>query len=387
MRGLHLPCVLSSFFFLHAHGLRSTKDGTRRSFLEHEHAHPLSQVAGPLEIEGGDTSSDVPSLQNSNTGAGDQHETRGDFASLREEMQDLPFETDLPDVAYPAAHGVSNVTFSSIRASKKEKPFLWVHIHKAAGTFMCMMARQAGERVVKPQSNCNWAGHDRYKDIGHPERAVGCAQRKSIFLQNGFTWGQIERELWPADHCWNDFDYGIMLRQPMELVHSFLNYNLKYFSGNGRGSMRALERRLKIHPRLRRKLHIAAPQHFPEWLFLDNIVTRLLTNNLELPAGGLKPQHVVQAKDILKHFKVVAILEELPSASVSIFKSLGWPAHLASHVREKKLENPKDSMRFTPAEKRYLRWVNRWDIKLYNSYAGKTNTSSSLKSFANPRHR
>merc|ERR1712224_529133 len=176
-----------------------------------------------------------------------------------------------------------------------------------------------------------------YKDIGHRERAITCAQREKIFAQNGFTWGQIERELWPSDHCWGQFEYGIMLRQPLELMHSFLNYNLKFHGGNGRSSMRKLESLLKVHPRLRRKLHILAPRYFPEWLFLDNIVTRLLTNSLQVPAGKITPQHLMKAKQILKNFKVVAVLEELPSTGSSIFQSLSWPARMANHIREKKL--------------------------------------------------
>lgn len=384
MHGLDWSCVLIATLFLQANGIRDGKDEKKRSFRSSQQVrHPLDAGVGNASIE----LLNAPSLTDTNSLAKVLYDP-GEEVSLQDDMVDLPFSSDLFETN---ASIPTNVTMSlaSARLSNKQKPLLWIHIHKAAGTFMCMMAKRAGERIVRPQSNCNSAGpagHDRYKDVGHRERAVTCARRKKIFTQFGFTWGAIERELWPSDHCWNHFDYGIMLRQPLDLIHSYLNYNLKFHGGNGRASMKELERRLKWPPRLRKRLWIRAPARFPEWLFLDNIMTRLLTNSMEVPAGGLKVQHVVKAKQILEHFKVVAVLEELPSTGHEIFQTLGWPKEMASQIKEKKLHVARDRLHFTAAETKWLRYVNRHDIRLYNSFVGKRNTSSSLKSFARPHH-
>merc|ERR1712048_1191666 len=101
---------------------------------------------------------------------------------------------------------------------------LWVHIHKAAGTTMCALAKINGERVVKPNRNCNW-DFDGSIDI-LTTSTPSCKGRADHFNKNGYTWGQIERELYDGAIC-PDFDYGIMLRDPIKLRQSFAFYQLK----------------------------------------------------------------------------------------------------------------------------------------------------------------
>merc|ERR1719188_1095275 len=112
---------------------------------------------------------------------------------------------------------------------------------------MCWLAEdKAGERVVRPQANCNWRPRDGFKDSGYWADPPSCNERHMYFQRGGFTYGQIERELHPDDvNCGGHFGYGVFMREPIDLMHSFLNYNMQWINGQGRGVMNELRRRLQ----------------------------------------------------------------------------------------------------------------------------------------------
>merc|ERR1719277_1054136 len=153
-------------------------------------------------------------------------------------------------------------------------------------------------------------------------------------------------------------------------MHSFLNYNMHWGHGNGRGAMDVLRNRLQA----------AEPQscHLgqkPEWKGLDNFQTRLLANAFDVPAGKLTQQHADLARQRLDGFEVVARVEDLVTRGADMFQALGWGRHLASHIRTKPNTVHNDRLDFTPQEAQWLRELNHWDIELYNQYAGKPYTS------------
>jgi hypothetical protein len=62
----------------------------------------------------------------------------------------------------------------------------------------------------------------------HVARAGACGTLLTVHTAHraGRRWGQIEREIEPHDlQCHDDFTYGIMLRQPVELMASVAAYN------------------------------------------------------------------------------------------------------------------------------------------------------------------
>lgn len=276
---------------------------------------------------------------------------------IKYDLMDLPFETD---VLSAGAQLHNNTAFISQKTTvTRQKPLMWVHIHKAAGTLMCHLAPLAYERIVLPNSNCNWNPQDMFGTSGNPEAGPTCLERMHYFEKHGYTYGQIERELWDSDYCWDHFDYAVMLREPIDLMHSSLNYNKKFYHGKGKAALHVL----KDHMRTGRH-HSAVQWH--EFLILDNMQVRLLANALDVPAGQIDDSHVEKAKQVLNNFKAVGALEDLSSNALSFFGKLGWEPHMASHVRGPKKNHVKvDVLDFTPDEEDWLRDHNKYDIALY----------------------
>ena len=80
------------------------------------------------------------------------------------------------------------------------RPVMWLHLHKAAGTWTCKRAVAQGERLL-PQAHttttCN-TPHDGLAMLGEElpssSHAKCCASRTSTYQQHGATWGQMERD-------------------------------------------------------------------------------------------------------------------------------------------------------------------------------------------------
>jgi len=251
----------------------------------------------------------------------------------------------------------------------RKKPFLMVHIHKAAGTYMCNMAAKARERIVQPNLNCNWKDHDSYLDSGTRWR-VNCDKRHSFFTRNGFTYGQIERELWPADLCWDEFSYGILLREPIDLMHSELNYRGLYHGGLSKDAVVAdFKRRVESDPPLQ-----TDHTQLPEWKTLDNFQTRILANAMAVPAGQIGPEHLERARQVLANFTAVGRVADLKIDMQRnvFFDSLGWSNEaLQESVAAALPRNQvkKDLYDFTDLEREWLQRINQYDIELFRWYS------------------
>lgn len=248
----------------------------------------------------------------------------------------------------------------------RTEPLLWIHLHKAAGSYMCLMANQANEQIVSPSSNCNWLGHDGYVDSGYPERAVTCAERRDYFRTGNFTYGHIEHELRPSDLCWDDFAYGTMLREPTDLIHSQMNYDAALYNGSGLLLLDALQAELEQPSPLPDQ---GASQWEPGWKYFDNIQTRLLADALQVPAGQINEEHAAKARERLKRFRVVLRVEDIADGyrQQDLFRKLGWqsvePQDAVNKVSHATLN-------FTDAQIAWLRELNRHDIALYQSING-----------------
>jgi len=266
------------------------------------------------------------------------------------DMEDLPFTFDLDPVQ------LLNMTYSARRnasqTNARSKPFIWWHVEKVAGSWFCAMANLAGDRVVQPNLNCGWTNHDDTFSTGMSAvRGVTCPQRTSYFKSHTFTWGAIEREPWDGDICPMTFEYGTMLRDPMNLMKSALN-----FHQTGRQFFEDCRYKRITYP-------YAASN--PHWNRFDNFQVRIFGNAVNVPAGQIGPQHLLNAKRFLKHFKYVGILETMATNINFMLAEVGWPQHIGRHVHQKR--NPtRYSKTFTPEELRWLKQANKMDYKLYN---------------------
>jgi len=233
---------------------------------------------------------------------------------------------------------------------------------------MCSMAKKV-ERIVEPNLNCNWKDHDSYLDSGTKFRP-SCQARSSFFKKNGFTYGQIERELWPADLCFDQFEYGTVLREPLDLMHSELNYRAIYHGGMSKDELlQDFKRRIESDPPL-----LTDHTQMHEWKMLDNFQTRIFSNAMAVPAGQVGPDHLERARQVLSNFTAVARVRDLKSdpSRNSFFDSLGWSqVALQGSVAAAtpKNEVTKDRYDFAEQEKDWLRRLNQYDIALFQWYS------------------
>lgn len=70
------------------------------------------------------------------------------------------------------------------------KPVIWLHLHKAGGTFMCQKAKAEHERVVTPGTVCNFRDNevDGVSRMGKKGIGMSCERRFQLFETKGFTW-------------------------------------------------------------------------------------------------------------------------------------------------------------------------------------------------------
>jgi hypothetical protein len=332
------------------------------------------------------------------------------YSSKEYDLADLPFNTDLRGrshvdevlrpgdlgkIAAKAAQGLLHGAdgargtgpFSSRKpqphaaaqytVKNRTKPFIWLHIHKAGGTFMCMLAQLAGENVVEPSdSACNWLWHDQYRDSGS-DGHITCADRSAYMNgpENQYTWGQVEREFSESDRCWDYFAFGIMLREPISLLESEMNYHpgCWLFGGPCGGGPQHPRAFLATLNETLAKGREAEPNsggqnQFPQWKFFDNVQTRLLAPALEVPPGQINATHLALANRALKRFTIVTRLEDFPKTAPRVFKQLGWNPGMVSHVGQPVNTNDHEFV-FTDEEAAWLRHVNRYDVQLWETYA------------------
>jgi hypothetical protein len=232
---------------------------------------------------------------------------------------------------------------------------------------MCKMAK-LNEHVVYPNENCNWKGHDSWKQSGMRHYKKPCKDRVLLFESGGFTYEQIEREMDDDEFC-DEFRYGVMLREPLSLMNSIVNFEIWFqrkFEHHSVGIPDDVEEWLKSKIAMR---EVPVNQLQP-WAWLDNFQTRLLANAFHVPAGKITEEHLEKARSRLeKHNFTVHTLEDLPTRGEQLFAELGWKIPPFSF--EEKVNKIHEEMRpFTVEEQDYLRSLNQFDYELYNGARG-----------------
>merc|ERR1719197_479502 len=144
--------------------------------------------------------------------------------------------------------------------------------------------------------------------------------------RRNYSWAQIEREFSEADRCWDTFEFGTMLREPIGLLASEINYHpgCWLFGGPcGGGPKDPKAFLVELNETLAKGRDAAVGSYgndqFPLWKYFDNIQTRLLAPALDVPPGQINSTHLALAKRGLRNFTVVTRLEDLPKTGSKVF--------------------------------------------------------------------
>lgn len=235
---------------------------------------------------------------------------------------------------------------------RRRKPVVWIHIHKAGGTTMCEWARQEGERVIQPHSNCNYYGSkvdgkrlvtgmiSKMPQADMTEDKVGpatqsceftCESRAIEYAKQGAEWGQIEHEIDSSLLlCDGQLLYGIMLRHPLELLKSATIFE-KFWPGQ-------VVKFLK-HPNT--DMDVNRNKFFDMRLF-DNFAVRMLNGSpgMATPLGALSERHLLRAKQFIENCDIVTVLEYIESRDFWQFQHiLGWkgrPPHANQNQHQRR---------------------------------------------------
>jgi hypothetical protein len=196
------------------------------------------------------------------------------------------------------------------------KPMLWVHIHKAGGSFICGMANLNHELIVEG-GNCNWSGHDGDGRLG--QQKIPCNWRWEHFSKAGLTWGQIEREFGEGDFCPDFFEYGTTLRDPLSLALSEV-LMVKHTHDEVQAHLDCVLHRTKDCTA------VSKDGSNTLWRFFDNYQVRILggPDVFFLPPGAVNQTHLKNAVRLLSQFKVVLRFEDIVSQPEALHNALGW---------------------------------------------------------------
>lgn len=257
------------------------------------------------------------------------------------------------------------------------KPVMWVHLHKNAGSTMCIWARlNAKEKCVKPWANCNslTLGDDWIQNgLATKRNWTTCEKRAALFHSKNFTWGQIEREVSDGDLCMDDFLYGIMLRDPTKRLQSYINGNSIPDYRQWIKCVAAADARMcpkKGGMRVQGQGH----ENF------DNFLVRTLGGYdvMSLPPGAVNATHYEAARLLLKRFDLVVVLEQLhtQATKAAMDRVLGWHPE-GPPMGEYKDKRGWRKVTFDPEDVRKLRDINKFDEELYYQFTHPPDTKDS----------
>eukprot|EP00931_Biecheleriopsis_adriatica_P087382 TRINITY_DN61867_c0_g1_i1.p1 TRINITY_DN61867_c0_g1~~TRINITY_DN61867_c0_g1_i1.p1 ORF type:complete len:186 (-),score=16.68 TRINITY_DN61867_c0_g1_i1:137-694(-) len=172
--------------------------------------------------------------------------------------------------------------------------------------------------------------------------------------------------------CYDDFDYGVMLRDPLSLMTSQINNHKdhstcdesKWEVAYGHGP--PTECREHFISILRDRISNTSEDDgsdFPGislFKLFDNFQTRVLASAIHVPLGHISDEHVAQAKERLSKFKMVLPLEQLEARKDELFAALDWDPTISlfhRHVND-------DEEPFSAEDAKWLKTHNKHDSAL-----------------------
>lgn len=295
-----------------------------------------------------------------------------DMEMFKSDLEDMELKPSSELLALTNPHPVANL-HAEVEVKTRQRPMMWVHIHKAGGSFICAAAHLNQESVPKRGGNCN---SKLLNDGGmgglYPGHTT-CQERETYFAKENLTWGQTERVL-GNEMCFKTFDYGIWLRDPVSLAQSEVKFK-KYSHGDVRRSITCLTKGGGC-PRNEEK-----KDDMPLWKFFDNYAVRVLggANVYNRKPGQVTEEDYNQVKQLLSRFKLKVAMEDVVKEAKyrnQFLQGVGWrkwpAADDSSNAQGTRIGEPTmKRFLFSEETKQALREVNQWDYKLYESVRAK----------------
>jgi len=215
------------------------------------------------------------------------------------------------------------------------KPVIWIHIHKNAGTTMCVLAGKNNENIPQlsfkgatMSTNCMWASRDQFYLLNQSWH-TSCAARRHAFATHQWTFGMIEREIHEDDIC-EGFMYAVLLREPVRHVVSMANFEELDIARDleciRTGALPCDGQTFSTSP--------TPPVH--TWITFDNYQIRTLLgeDGLKIPPGQVTEEHARQVIAMLSKFDLVSFVEELGDATPRMLSdTLGWNTTSIPHFK------------------------------------------------------
>ena len=313
-----------------------------------------------------------------------------------------------------------NVTSTNELHNPLHSPVLWLHVHKAAGSMMCALAKKNGETSASGLgSNCNLCGDSCSPPSAHPtignatfqpnmcgadvqpgptpneptaafqaarppstwwlNFTKSCAQRRLEGQRSSF----MSLERWMDDEMCPGLLYGIALRDPLDRMVSNTRYSWfhKWSAPPehvvrlaSKGASGCYDRRVRntLMNSWEDCFHVECATVERSVASYDNLYTRTLAGKdvFMLPAGAVTRAHLEQAKARLSQFTIVILLEKFSQHNAQLESILQWkcPSRKCAigNAHSTRYAGGKN---FSAQELKGLREANRLDYELYR-FAG-----------------
>jgi len=298
-----------------------------------------------------------------------------EIESLTSDFNTRVAKVQTPEPGFAALKSLEPETSLHLENLKKA---IHLHIHNAAGTYMCSMAKAHGEAASMDKGrNCNMNMDDGPFNVpdtmpAGQGRKDTCADRLKEMKQNKLSFSMIEREIdsKAGDWCPNDFLYTIIVRDPVKRAITTMEQNFK------RNKELA---KMKINEGLQGKTMKGF--WVAHWPAFSDLMVRSLNgpDAMKLPIGGLNATHLQFAKQRLSEFHAVLAVPTLAADFVQLVDVLGWSPSNSMKQRERDWQPPppgasrnekkllSEKNRTTDDElDRMLFKHNYWDRQLYS---------------------
>ena len=258
---------------------------------------------------------------------------------------------------------------------RTKRPVFFMHLHKAAGTTLCLLALSNGHRAagmkqderdpktkLKYGFNCNILGDDpghlglgvanQESTFGQAEGRMTCKQRGGLMNERKWTFSAIERWIYPQEICPDQFIYITCLRDPVSRIKSSVKFHVRQTED------------MVVSWATKHEFNAAAPisTGSPS---VDNFYTRSFAGKITYlkPLGSVNDLDLAVAKATIDRFEAVLILEHFDRDLVQLEKLLGW--NTKNLGQAKKSSSDKKKVAFSPAQEALLKQRNALDFEFY----------------------
>lgn len=236
-------------------------------------------------------------------------------------------------------------------------PIMFLHLHKAAGTTLCELARLNGEKMLgssTPQ-NCNLQLDGTAVNRGRiPPRFQTCSERADFLLSRGISFNAVEHFLDGTDSeplCNDRLYYMTIMREPLQRLHSLCSFSR--WNGTELVKWATMD-----DPTTEMFVH-----------HVDNYYIRTLGGSeiFHRPRGSIGLAELKKAESVLSQFSSVIPLDELNERLPSLLADLDWSTAGIIRAENPTPQSNREKYFITEEQADLLAAINHWDIRLWKS--------------------